>query len=257
MIHAPVSFYNIKLLRKWSFSIMKRYARTFKGRYIVEKRMGVYLLMDRINKVDSHLLFGGVWEPEQLRFLKELVCKHKRSGEDVVFLDVGAHGALYALILDKEINFDQIIAYEPVPINLIQLRANLLMNNCLRKVQVIDKAVSDQDGTTKFIVSREKNRAHSRMIEFRIEPDEEMIDVEVTTIDNTVGRSGALIVAKIDVEGNEGKVIAGMCNTIKNNRAILQIERNKDSPVDLDELLTPLGMKRIHSIGPDNYFVKL
>jgi hypothetical protein len=90
MIATPLVLHKVHLFRNLVASILKRYARLFRPRYLVERRMGVLLLLD--------------------------------------------HG-LYSIILDSQIELDAILAFEPVPSNLAQLRANLLMNNnCLSRV---------------------------------------------------------------------------------------------------------------------------
>ena len=66
MMHAPVAFYDKRLLRRLSFGLFRRYAKTFKHRYVVERRMGVLLLLDQLNKVDMHLLCSGAWEPDRM-----------------------------------------------------------------------------------------------------------------------------------------------------------------------------------------------
>jgi len=218
--------------------------------------MGVLLLLDQLNHVDNRLLCRGAWEPDRIDFLKELILRQKRTNEQVAFLDIGAHGALYSLVLDRYINFDQIIAYEPEPESLAQIYANLLMNRLLQKVEVIPKAVSDKEGSAQFLVAHEGNRGQSRIAGLSVNSNWRSIHVDVTSVDATFHGIDMLLVAKVDVEGNEGNVVRGMTNTIRNNRIILQLEYNGENLLELDQNLHSLGVERFHSIGRDHYFIK-
>jgi len=256
MMHAPVSWYDKRLLRRLSFGLFRRYAKTFKDRYSVERRMGAFLLLDQLNKVDMHLLCGGVWEPDRIHFLRDLIVQQRRSDEKVVFLDIGAHGALYLLVLDPYVRFDRMIAYEPEPSSLAQIRANLMMNDLVERVEVIPKAVSDEEGSSQFTIVEQGNRGESRIVEGASENRGHLINVSVTTVDATFSDIGVLLVAKIDVEGHENKVVRGMLNALRNNRVILQIEKNTDDLADLERSLRAIGVERVHSISQDHYFVK-
>jgi FkbM family methyltransferase len=257
MIATPLILHRVHLFRNLVSSILKRYARLFRPRYLVERRMGVLLLLDQKNSVDGSLLFRGFWEPEQLKYLSNLILRHRREKEEVVFLDIGSHAGLYSIVLDSKINLDAILAFEPVPSNLAQLRANLLMNNCLSRIQVFDKAVSDKEGSLGFVIATDKNRGMSRIMENDINVGETVIDVDVTSIDRTVDYSGKLIVAKIDVEGGELGVIRGMEKTLTNNRVILQIECNRGPLTDLKDLLSAFDVRLIETIGEDYFFIKV
>ena len=256
MIHSPAFFAKFRPLQNLSSSLLKRYARAFKGRYSVEKRMGVRMLLDQTSVVDRHLLLRGTWEAEQIGFLAELTRRQRGDGEKCVFLDIGAHGALYSLVLDRELGFDDIVAFEPAPVNLAQLRANLLLNECLDRVRVVEQAISDREGFATFVVGNARNRGHSRILGGEVGSGETTMKVATTTIDALLDWRGALVVAKIDVEGGELAVVKGMRGLLANNRAILQIERNTGALRDLTDALAPLGLNYVKSIDHDHYFVK-
>jgi FkbM family methyltransferase len=220
--------------------------------------MGALLLLDQINVVDRHLLLRGAWEAAQVDFLSGLVRRHQRADEPLVLLDIGSHAALYPVVLSQRLTFDEIVAYEPVPANLAQLRANLWLNGLLSRVKVVEKAVSDREGTLEFIIGYEKNRGVSRIMDGTKTDHEEIIEVVATTIDGSSSYADSLIVCKIDVEGGELNVIEGMKETIARNRCIFQIENLSTRPISqLKELLEPLGCQWVHSIREDHYFIKV
>ena len=258
MISVPLPLQKYKLLSKALYSLLRRYHRFFHPRYFVQKRMGALFLLDQINAVDRHLLFRGAWEAPQVAFLSQLTVAHRRMGEPLVFLDIGSHAAFYPIVLSQNITFDHIVAYEPVPVNLAQLRANLLLNGMLSKVEVIEKAVSHGEGKLEFIIGYDNNRGLSRIMDGTKTTKEEVIEVVSTTIDSSSSYKDSLIVCKIDVEGGELAVLEGMRETIARNRFIFQIENISSRPIShLKDLLEPQGCKMVHSIGHDFYFIKV
>ena len=253
----PRFILRIRFLRRISSSFLKRYMRAFHERYYVERRQGALLLLDQTHGIDLLLLIRGEWEQEQIAHLEELARAHRRPGEAMILLDVGSCAAYYPLTLGARVAFDEIVAFEPVPSNLAQLRANLMMNGRLDDVRIVEKAMSDREGVTEFIVSTDRNRGWSRILDDDLESGEKVIRVPVGTLDGEIDARGKLIVAKIDVEGGELRTVRGMERLVRENRAILQIERNKGPLSDLVELLAGFGAVYERTIGIDHYFLKL
>lgn len=219
--------------------------------------MGLHLLLDQSNFVDRHLLFHGIWELDQVERLCKLVKEAQRVDQPTLFLDIGAHGALYSLLINERIECERIIAFEPVSSNLVQLRANLLLNDALSRVEVIEAAVGESEGVMRFVVAVDENRGRSRIMTGAVESGEKVIEVAVTMVDRVVDCRDTLIVAKIDVEGAELSVLRGMSKLLAQNRVILQIECNQRSVRDLDAALSPFGLRRVDEIGADYYYVNL
>ncbi len=254
MIHTPFFLHRSRFLRTICSGLLRRYANTFLNRYLVERRMGVLLFLDQKNAVDKHLLYRGVWEAEQIAFLTEAFKANSKEGEKTVFLDIGSHAALYSIILQSKVGLDEIFAFEPVPSNLVQLRVNLLMNGCSSKVTVVEAAVANEVGLTQFIVAADRNRGMSRILDGSLEDEELLIEVKTITIDGFRDFNNCLILAKVDVEGAEMSVLKGMHRTLRNNRCILQIERNRGDFSEMNSELESLGFHLLRSIGPDYFF---
>jgi FkbM family methyltransferase len=256
MFHTPAIFNNIRFLRKLSFSTFRRYAELFKSRYSVERRMGVSMLLDKMDKVDLNLLCGGIWESDRIDYLKTAILSQMRPEKRTVFLDIGSHGALYSLVLAKHINFDRIIAFEPEPVGIAQINANVMMNDLCGRLEIVPKAVSASSGVAKFLVAHESNRGQSRIVEADHPASGSTIDVQITSIDDMLDESDTFLIAKIDVEGHETEVISGMKNTIAHNFVIIQVEINNIATSNVEKLLFSHGFKMINSIEQDYYFLK-
>ena len=247
---------NLPFLRRIVPSILRRYAKLFKPRYSIESRMGALFLIDQKNSVDRNLLIKGTWEPRQLAELEKQILAAKSPGQHNVFLDIGAHGALYSILLKSKGLVDRLIAFEPEPTNLIQLKANLFINQMIDDIEVIDKAASGEVGTIPFFVAYEGNRGGSRMSEQGEDILEKRIDVQAAPIDDMVDIKDALVIAKIDVEGSELVVLAGMLSTIKNNRCLFQIESFDDRFEDLKQWMEDHGCRHLSTVDFDHFFIK-
>jgi FkbM family methyltransferase len=244
------------ILRRFSYSVHRRFLRYFRNRFVVDRKMGVLMLMDQLNLVDRTLLIRGIWEGEQISYLKSLVSQFAHLSTRRVFVDIGAHSGLYALQFAKEFEFTTVVAFEPLPANLAQLRANLFMNGLLDRVTVVEKALGDRVGLAAFVSAPDKNRGVARLSNGVEHPLEKTLDVEITRLDRYLDLDGALIVAKIDVEGGELDVIAGMDGLFdRGNSFILQIECNENQSAELTDTLTRRGFTFLRAIEEDHYFV--
>ena len=94
-------------------SIIIHYFRHTRLAYIVVKRMGALFLVDQHNKVDRSFLVKGEWEPQQISRLMQLINLHRPKNAPSIFLDIGAHGGLYSIILGKTEEFQQLFSFDP------------------------------------------------------------------------------------------------------------------------------------------------
>jgi FkbM family methyltransferase len=257
MISPPAFLMNIPLLKRWVPSILRRYARLFCHRFVIERRMGALLLIDQKNSVDRNLMIKGAWERPQVDKLKQLIRSYRRAKQNVTFLDIGAHGALYSIILAQEDLADRIIAFEPEPTNLIQLKANLFMNDLLSRIEVIDKAVSDRAGRIPFFIGSDANRGGASMEdEHPVSEYGGSIEVDADRLDAMVEIKDNLVIGKIDVEGAEMTVLIGMEKTIATNRCLFQIESFTSNFPALKSRMEQLGCVYLETIDFDHFFLK-
>ncbi len=259
MLSPPAFLMKLPILRRLIPSVLKRYAGIFKHRYSIERRMGALYLLDQKNSVDRNLLIKGSWEPAQIAMLGDLLKTTKKAGEKAVFLDIGAHGALYSIIMRQTGLFERVVAFEPEPANLAQLRANLFINDLLGKIEVLELAASDQRGKIPFFIASDANRGGSRMTETVVAAGNRVvgaIEVEAAPVDAVIDFSGGLVVAKIDVEGSELTVLKGMDRVIADNRCLFQIESFAPTDATLKARLGELGFRHVATRDFDHFFVK-
>src|SRR5262249_1479052 len=126
-----------------------------------------------------------------------------------IALDIGANIGATALELARCVGSrGRVVCFEPMPDNLDRLRANLDANRAVN-IDVEPIALSDVDGHAEFNF----NAAYpGRSTLGPQEPFESAGTVIVRAFDSWAEERGYTNfgVAKIDVEGHEGKVFAGM-----------------------------------------------
>jgi len=126
-----------------------------------------------------------------------------------LFLDVGANIGLYTLAFSRAVGPNgRVIAAEPDPDNLALLKRNLHTNGC-HNVTVIEEALGDENKAVK-LYQRQDNRGALSTADIFGVGERNAISIRMRRADEVFAQFGIPRVAKIDVEGQEPLVIAGM-----------------------------------------------
>jgi FkbM family methyltransferase len=119
------------------------------------------------------------------------------------FVDVGAGIGYYAILLKRLKPAAEALCFEPLPLHAEYLAANLALNAVdPTTVRVFPHAVSDTIGRQAF----HEEDFGSHLIAAAA-PSARL--VETTTLEAIVGEHGPIDLVKIDVQGDERRVIAG------------------------------------------------
>ena len=166
-------------------------------------------------------------------FLRSLV-----PGMTVV--DGGAHLGLYTVLAARAVGPDGlVVAFEPDRYNLTALRLNV---GDAANVRIVEKAVADAPGTAVF--HETASTIGSSLLE---RPDSRSRVVEQTSIDVELeARDVTRLLVKLNVEGAEPLVLAGMRETLARVRPVAMfIEVNpslvESAGTDVDELVEGLA----------------
>jgi FkbM family methyltransferase len=169
---------------------------------------------------------------------------------DDLFLDIGAHWGIMALQAatlhagvkksKKKTNKKEhtsVLAFEPAPHNAVHLKRWLEDNKVADRVEVVVAAVSDKPGQGNL-------RPESTMGHSLIKSNKG--DIPVVTIDQQLKKRPDLakrrVIVKIDVEGHEPEVIAGMKNLLASGNVAMVIwERGV-------EYNKPEGLERLKAL---------
>lgn len=156
----------------------------------------------------------------------ELFKKTVKEGD--VVIDLGANIGYFTLLAARLVGpRGQVYAFEPEPKNYSYLRKNIELNN-YNQVVASQKAVSDKNGTTQLFICDYDTGHHTINKQNGIEVysrgrevKEKSIEIETITLDNFFKDKEELIdVIKMDVEGAEALVLAGMDNILRKNKQI-------------------------------------
>jgi FkbM family methyltransferase len=182
-----------------------------------------------------HYFHRQPYEPESAQALRD------RLAPGAVFVDVGANIGFFTVLAARIVgDHGRVVAFEPHPEALRVLRAALDVNRVSHVVEVVEAAVAAAPGTTRLFVSddsvlstldpaRSPARANFGF--------PRSIPVQQVTVDEWFSAhpdlSGRVTAIKIDVEGTEADVLAGMRNLrLAASRALILCETDLGGPAD-------------------------
>lgn len=231
---------------------LSRYQRAWKRRIwiplrsrvapeVVTQVRGKQMRIDlRDYPIGQTLYLDGNYEPELQRLMQHM----NLSGS--VCLDVGANIGLHTLTMSELVGAaGQVFAFEPETHNFQLLEQNLRRNG-ITNVVLQQCAVSDQEGTCQIGLSPVNYGDHR--VSTSAPADWQTQEVQMTTIDTSVEHlpERAIHFIKIDVQGHELHVLAGMKQTLERNPdVIMAIEVAPDllacADTSATELMSLLG----------------
>jgi len=180
------------------------------------------------DRVERTLKFLPAIEPA-------LLARILRLRDDDVMLDVGANIGIYSVLAAAR--GARCISVEPFPINIVELRHNIEANGLTDRIKVIEKAVGKAAETGRMAYSRDIAGIGAQNIQYsdRFRPDRKRpeITIQIETVDNLVerGEIPAPTFVKIDVDGDEANVFAGMEEVLRTMPPrLLMVETTPDTP---------------------------
>jgi FkbM family methyltransferase len=166
--------------------------------------------------ITPHLAMDGYWES----WITLMIARTVRPGSHC--LDIGANHGYYTLVMaDAAGPNGRVVPVEPTPRLAEMLRQTLDING-FPHVEVLAKAASDTDGKTLQLVIPARRSLNARLSE-EAGPTDEVVPVESVTVDGITRDWPRVDVIKIDVEGAEESVWAGMQRTISQNPGLILI----------------------------------
>jgi len=168
---------------------------------------GATVVLNPRDPVISGALSLGVYERAETKVFQRLCAP------GAVFLDVGANVGYYTALAGKALGpHGRVIALEPDPESFFYLEKTVAAN-AGAPVQCFRKAAGEQAGEATLYTSAD-NRGDNRLYANELANGE--CKIEVVAVDELLEQLGIaeLNLVKIDVQGYEGKVFAGMQRTL-------------------------------------------
>jgi|TARA_Y100000031_G_scaffold154210_1_gene201224 FkbM family methyltransferase len=168
--------------------------------------MSVHKEDDRVSK---EILEHGVWEA----FESAIVVKRLRSG--AVFVDVGANIGYYTLLASSLVGAQgHVLAFEPERKNFDLLRDNSSRYGAAN-IRVVHAGLSDEEGDGLLYLCKD-NLGDHRMFDDEARPHQR---IKLIVGDGLLQRECDRVdFLKIDTQGAEANVVAGLQETIAVNR---------------------------------------
>jgi FkbM family methyltransferase len=217
---------------------------------VVATRWGAKMLVDTSDTILAPwLLLDGLWEADLTAWIQSTL----RPGQ--VFVDIGANIGYFTLLGGRLVGeTGRVVAIEAHPRLARLLRRNIVMNDLHRHVTSWHRAAWSEPTTLKFHLrvhfpgNSSAGSVGSDWLEF-YDDEEEVVDVEAVAMDDLLADVPRVDVVKVDVEGAEIHVVAGMERTLKANPAIVvvfewspgQMVSVGDTPAALLDLLGDHG----------------
>lgn len=190
---------------------------------------------DAANMIDYHILSRGTFEPGLTELLRLWGGRHGKG----VLLDVGANLGVHTLGCVS--GFARVLAVEPYPPVADRLERTLRANG-IGKVRLCRTALADETGTVRFKAPMKSNLGTGSIVAAGDAADD-MLEVPVTTGDELMkDEKEPLAAVKIDTEGAEKRVLAGLAGTLVRDRPLVVFELLDDSAAvarDLQALFPP------------------
>ena len=175
-----------------------------------------------------------------------MIKQEVKEGNNVI--DIGANIGYFTLLFAKLVGPNgKVFAFEPDPTNFSILKKNIEENN-YDNVILSQKAISDKTETTKLFLCKFSNGMHRI---YNSDLCDKSLDIESTTMDDffsEINFKDKINFIKIDTEGSEMKVLAGIEKILESNDATIQIEYNPSSiresgfsPKSLPDFLIKMG----------------
>jgi FkbM family methyltransferase len=207
--------------------------------------------------IQQYIYYFGVWEPHITSWINSSL----RPGDS--FIDVGANIGYYSLLASRLVGaHGSVVAIEASPKTFVELHANLVLNE-IHNVRAVNLAASECRGKLKLFRGHEHNTGLTTVLDHQgFELECEVTAAPLSEIVQPKEMKHARIV-KIDVEGAELSVVAGMGPIITAGRPDLEfvIEVNPAAlarqGTNPDGLLKPFFDAGFHPYEVDNDYSAL
>lgn len=208
------------------------------GDLILARVLGSHKMLLRASDrgFSRHVMLDGYWES----WLTLFCARTLRPG--MVAFDVGANLGYYTLLFADAVGpSGKVVSIEPNPATFELLEESVRLNGFERHVRLVQAAAADREGTLDLFVPAGEPKNATVAFGGGARPAEARVSVPAVPLDRLGSGLERVDFLKIDVEGAEPAVLAGMSDTIARFRPTIVLEFNasryEDPAAFLDRLL--------------------
>lgn len=170
----------------------------------------------------AHVLLDGYWE----LWITQFVARRVRRGWTAI--DVGANVGYFSLLLADLVGPDgHVFAVEPNPAITPLLRRSVALNGFAERTTLCEVAAGSADDRFTRLMVPDRSPGQSALVSdpALAMPGCTNLEVPVATLDSLVGGRRVDFI-KLDAEGSEQRIIAGMAAMLDTHRPELLLEFN-------------------------------
>lgn len=206
----------VNRLAAWIYRPSRAATRYIAG--VIRRGDGLLMHLDSRNHIDWAIMFSGDYEPHLGGAL------HRWLKPGSVFVDVGANIGRHALTGASVVGeAGTVLAFEPNPPVREVLEENVRLNGFTGRVRIFSCALGAATSRSALRVPSTEipeasNMGLASLVDFGLPSDS--VEVPVQTLDDVFEESGLVRcdVVKIDVQGYEAQVLAGMRTVLLRHR---------------------------------------
>ena len=199
---------------------------------------------------DREIFFTNNYEERQFKEVFDIITKYNIQ----IFLDVGANSGIYSLILAKNFQNLDIVAFEPITTTFKKFTRNIEKNNLNKKIEKHNLGLSNKKGSLKMKTNIKFG--YKQLAGYHVSKEGQE-KAEFVKADEILHYKDKTIFLKIDTEGHELQVLEGAVNVIKNNNIFMQIEIWDKNLNFVEKILNKMNFVFIKKINNDYYFKKI
>lgn len=165
-----------------------------------------------IDIVGVHIYKGEGFESETRQAIMS------RISNGMTVLDIGANIGYYTVQIASKVGSDgKVIAFEPNPVVLEQLKENINLNK-LSNVIVVNLALSNNNGSSVFFTPEPGKEAHGSLKGNKTFITKQQFNVKTEKLDDVLSKLEIhnIDFIKMDVEGAEKGILEGSCCLLSN-----------------------------------------
>lgn len=181
----------------------------WRSKSFVTRVNGIAIAGNTLDLIQGYLYWFGVWEPNLTQFIR----RRMDETPDRTFVDVGANIGYFSTFVAKRYPNAFVVSIEAFPPTVEKLRSNI-DRNALKNARIIAAAASDASGDIKLFYAGNLNEGATTSVQGKFTSTPVTVPSKPLAELLSDEEINSTRIIKIDVEGAESNVIAGLASKL-------------------------------------------